>query len=75
VSLRIVQNPPDKYHPQQDSELLTEMYGAQVQNLNFDKLMNGGVLHTKLWVIDEQHFYLGSANMDWRSLTQVVGKL
>uniref|UniRef100_A0A183BYH3 PLD phosphodiesterase domain-containing protein n=1 Tax=Globodera pallida TaxID=36090 RepID=A0A183BYH3_GLOPA len=30
-----------------------------------------GVLHTKLWVIDNRHFYLGSANMDWQSLTEV----
>lgn len=29
------------------------------------------MLHTKLWVIDKKHAYLGSANMDWRSLTQV----
>lgn len=34
-------------------------------------LLGGGVLHTKLWIIDRRHFYLGSANMDWRALTQV----
>lgn len=39
--------------------------------MNFPKLMGGGVLHTKLWIVDEQHFYVGSANMDWRSLTEV----
>jgi phospholipase D3/4 len=33
--------------------------------------MGGGVLHTKLWIIDGEHFYVGSANMDWRSLTEV----
>ena len=43
----------------------------QVRSLNFTKLMGGGVLHTKLWIIDHQHFYVGSANMDWRSLTEV----
>lgn len=42
-----------------------------MRSLNFNKLLGGGVLHTKLWIIDRQHFYLGSANMDWRSLTQV----
>ncbi|XP_030240665.1 phospholipase D3 [Drosophila navojoa] len=35
------------------------------------KLANEGALHTKMWIVDGQHFYLGSANMDWRSLTQV----
>jgi phospholipase D3/4 len=43
----------------------------QVRSVNFPKLMGGGVLHTKLWIIDGEHFYVGSANMDWRSLTEV----
>lgn len=29
------------------------------------------MLHTKLWVVDRTHVYVGSANMDWRSLSQV----
>lgn len=33
--------------------------------------LTSGVLHTKFWVIDKKHVYIGSANMDWRSLTQV----
>lgn len=33
--------------------------------------LTGGVLHSKFWVVDGQHVYVGSANMDWRSLTQV----
>ncbi|XP_049754744.1 5'-3' exonuclease PLD4 isoform X3 [Elephas maximus indicus] len=35
------------------------------------KQLTGGVLHSKFWVVDGRHLYLGSANMDWRSLTQV----
>lgn len=31
----------------------------------------GGILHTKSWSVDGQHFYIGSANFDWRSLTHV----
>lgn len=31
-----------------------------------------GVLHTKMWLVDKKHFYIGSANLDWRSLTQVL---
>uniref|UniRef100_G3UL33 5'-3' exonuclease PLD3 n=1 Tax=Loxodonta africana TaxID=9785 RepID=G3UL33_LOXAF len=41
--------------------------GRMVDNAEADH----GVLHTKFWVVDQTHFYLGSANMDWRSLTQV----
>lgn len=32
--------------------------------------LTGGVLHSKFWVVDGRHVYVGSANMDWRSLTQ-----
>lgn len=33
--------------------------------------LTGGVLHSKFWIVDGRHVYVGSANMDWRSLTQV----
>ncbi|EPB79928.1 phospholipase D domain protein [Ancylostoma ceylanicum] len=31
----------------------------------------GGILHTKSWAVDGKHLYVGSANFDWRALTQV----
>ncbi|XP_032260565.1 phospholipase D4 isoform X2 [Phoca vitulina] len=43
--------------------------GAQVRFVPMRKL-TGGVLHSKFWVVDGRHIYLGSANMDWRALTQ-----
>ncbi|VUZ48242.1 unnamed protein product [Hymenolepis diminuta] len=45
--------------------------GAKVKYLDVTKLLTTGVQHAKLWTADNQHGYLGSANMDWRSLTQV----
>ena len=44
--------------------------GAEVREVNLSAV-TGGIVHTKLWVVDQKHFYLGSANMDWRSLSQV----
>ncbi|NWI08799.1 PLD3 Phospholipase, partial [Crypturellus soui] len=44
--------------------------GAAVRAVDMPRL-TGGVLHTKLWLVDGAHLYIGSANMDWRSLTQV----
>lgn len=38
------------------------------------KALTGGIVHTKLWVVDQKHLYVGSANMDWRSLSQVEKK-
>lgn len=69
--LRIVQIPPNQEYPNLDSEALQSMGVATVQNLDIRKLIGSGLLHTKLWVVDSKHFYVGSANMDWRSLTQV----
>ncbi|KAM7536163.1 hypothetical protein Aperf_G00000090146 [Anoplocephala perfoliata] len=45
--------------------------GAKVKYLDVSRLLKAGVQHAKLWSIDNQHGYIGSANMDWRSLTQV----
>nr|XP_046179014.1 5'-3' exonuclease PLD3 isoform X2 [Oncorhynchus gorbuscha] len=44
--------------------------GAEVREVDLQSV-TGGIVHTKLWVVDQKHLYLGSANMDWRSLTQV----
>ena len=44
---------------------------ATVKYLDFNKLIGSGVLHTKFWIVDRKHFYVGSANLDWRALTQV----
>ena len=71
VTLRIVQNTPNDEYPSLDSQALQKMGVASVLNLNITKLIGSGILHTKLWVVDSKHFYMGSANMDWRSLTQV----
>ncbi|XP_045449871.1 5'-3' exonuclease PLD3-like [Melitaea cinxia] len=71
IDLKIAQNWPTKSNPNIDTEYLVKKKAAQVRSLNFSKLLGGGVLHTKFWIVDRKHFYIGSANMDWRSLTQV----
>ncbi|CAI5780783.1 5' [Podarcis lilfordi] len=69
VTLRIAVNPPSSRMPCSDLQPLEES-GAQIRKVNFPEL-TGGVLHTKFWIVDQQHIFLGSANMDWRALTQV----
>jgi phospholipase D3/4 len=32
----------------------------------------GGILHQKIWLFDDKVAYIGSANMDWKSLSQVM---
>ncbi|KAK0149901.1 Phospholipase D3 [Merluccius polli] len=67
VKLQLAVNAPQT--STQDTAVLAAT-GAEVREVSLDNL-TGGILHTKLWVVDHKHLYLGSANMDWRSLSQV----
>ncbi|XP_018088791.1 5'-3' exonuclease PLD3 isoform X2 [Xenopus laevis] len=69
VTLRVAVNPPNSPLRSRDISALKDS-GADVRVVDLPKLTDG-VLHTKFWVVDNEHFYIGSANMDWRSLTQV----
>ena len=54
-----------------DTDALEKIEGIEVRTLDVERLVGGGIIHTKLWLVDGQHIYLGSANMDWRSFTEV----
>lgn len=71
INLRIVQNIENKRLPNKDTRILAKEAFAKVRSLNVAKFLGSGILHTKMWLIDRTHFYVGSANLDWRSLTQV----
>ncbi|XP_071810219.1 5'-3' exonuclease PLD3-like [Asterias amurensis] len=71
IAIRIAENKPSEDSPDEDTVGLQKAGAADVHILDFDKLMGGGVLHTKLWIVDRKHVFIGSPNMDWRSLTQV----
>ncbi|XP_046905424.1 5'-3' exonuclease PLD3 isoform X2 [Hypomesus transpacificus] len=67
LKLQIAVNGPES--SSQDTSDLSAT-GAEVREVDLNSI-TGGIVHTKLWVVDQKHLYLGSANMDWRSLTQV----
>ncbi|TRZ10480.1 hypothetical protein HGM15179_016621 [Zosterops borbonicus] len=69
VSVRVAVSAPSAKAPLDDLKAL-ESSGAAVRTVDLPRL-TGGVLHTKFWLVDGAHLYVGSANMDWRSLTQV----
>ncbi|XP_058663038.1 5'-3' exonuclease PLD4 isoform X2 [Ammospiza caudacuta] len=69
VSLYIAASSPTLATKSRDLEILEEK-GAHVKKIDFGHL-TGGVLHSKFWIVDMKHVYIGSANMDWRSLSQV----
>uniref|UniRef100_A0A915PHU9 PLD phosphodiesterase domain-containing protein n=1 Tax=Setaria digitata TaxID=48799 RepID=A0A915PHU9_9BILA len=72
VRIRIAQNHPSATFPQLDSSYFFDYGYAKVRSLDMSRLIgDDGVLHTKFWIIDSRHIYIGSANMDWKSLTEV----
>jgi phospholipase D3/4 len=74
VIIRILQSPgfAEEGAPQESTRLAAQ-FPDQVEVRQIDLLpwFGGGIMHHKNWVIDGRSLYLGSANMDWRSLTQV----
>ncbi|XP_012502523.1 PREDICTED: phospholipase D4-like [Propithecus coquereli] len=69
VSLAVATSSPTLARESTDLQALAAR-GAQVRRVPMGHLTRG-VLHSKFWVVDGRHVYVGSANMDWRSLTQV----
>ncbi|OXA58455.1 5'-3' exonuclease PLD3 [Folsomia candida] len=71
IKIKIAQNIASDQYPNLDTLNLKNAKAAEVRSLDFDRLVGSGVLHTKMWVVDRTHVYVGSANFDWKSLTQV----
>ncbi|XP_010736554.2 phospholipase D4 [Larimichthys crocea] len=69
VSVRVVTSVPSVPTNSTDLKVLKQK-GVHVRKVNFGRLMKG-VLHSKFWIVDRKHVFIGSANMDWRALTQV----
>jgi phospholipase D3/4 len=69
VKIRIAVNEDANSLKSTDLQLLKSV--ADIRELNFSRLVGAGILHTKFIIVDNKHFYIGSANMDWRSLTHV----
>ncbi|KAF3843983.1 hypothetical protein F7725_016031 [Dissostichus mawsoni] len=44
-------------------------HNAEIHFVNMTAFTRGG-LHSSFWVVDRKHIYIGSADMDWRSLSK-----
>ncbi|XP_072964002.1 uncharacterized protein [Typha angustifolia] len=72
VDIRIVQHSgvyPD--YVQETSDLASGRPNVQNRTLLFSEWWGSGIVHTKVWISDGTDIYIGSANNDWKSLTQV----
>lgn len=55
VKIRIAQSAPSNVSPNIDTQIFVKKRAAEVRSVNFERLLGGGVLHTKFWIVDQQH--------------------
>lgn len=78
VHIRIFQAPgfsknKSQPPPKQESDRLQDEFPDQISihTMEITKWYGGsGIMHQKIWIFDERHLYIGSANMDWKSISQ-----
>jgi phospholipase D3/4 len=73
IAIRILQSPGFSGQ-KQESEQLKESFPDKVTIHSIEMGQwygGGGIMHQKIWIFDARHVYLGSANMDWKSISQV----
>ncbi len=73
VKIRILQSPGFSGGEQESEKLRKEFPDAiSIHSVEMGKWYGGGgIMHQKIWIFDARHIYLGSANMDWKSIAQV----
>ena len=73
VSIRILQSPGFSGQ-KQESDTFREQFPNRISIHSIDMgkwYGGGGIMHQKVWIFDSRHVYVGSANMDWKSISQV----
>jgi phospholipase D3/4 len=63
--------PPKDPGDNVDGSSLQRRGAVERRSLHFSRLFGSGAMHSKFIIVDQRHLYLGSANLDWRSLNQV----
>src|SRR5215475_10769304 len=72
VAIRILQSPGFSGKKQESDSLREEFPDrVSIHSVEMGKWYGGGIMHQKIWIFDARHLYLGSANMDWKSISQV----
>jgi len=73
VSIRLVENGQmdnDTHWENADGRALAAEGVLSRRLLDYGRLSLHGIMHSKFIVADHRHFYVGSANLDWRSIDQ-----
>lgn len=58
-------------YTKEPSSLAARRPNVKSVTLLLDKWWGSGIVHAKVWISDNRDVYIGSANNDWKSLTQV----
>ncbi|XP_021758048.1 phospholipase D Z-like [Chenopodium quinoa] len=72
VKVRLLQHSgvyPD--YTKEPSDLAAGRPNVENVTLLLGNWWGSGIVHAKVWISDERNVYIGSANNDWKSLTQV----
>ncbi|KAK9027175.1 hypothetical protein V6N11_067018 [Hibiscus sabdariffa] len=72
VDIRLLQHSgvyPD--YTKEPSSLASGRPNVKSVTLLLEKWWGSGIVHAKVWISDNRDVYIGSANNDWKSLTQV----
>lgn len=72
VDIRLLQHSgvyPD--YTEEPTTLASGRENVKSETLLLDKWWGSGIVHTKVWISNRRDVYIGSANNDWKSLTQV----
>uniref|UniRef100_A0A2P2LTN3 Phospholipase D Z-like isoform X1 n=1 Tax=Rhizophora mucronata TaxID=61149 RepID=A0A2P2LTN3_RHIMU len=72
VNVRLLQHSgvyPD--YTKEPFELASGRPNVNCVTLLLSKWWGSGIVHAKVWIVDGKDVYIGSANNDWKSLTQV----
>jgi len=71
VQIYMVVQKPSASMPNEDAIYYNKNGIAKVVFIDWSSILSYGILHTKMIIADNSSFYVGSANTDWESLTQV----
>uniref|UniRef100_A0A1I7U6R2 PLD phosphodiesterase domain-containing protein n=1 Tax=Caenorhabditis tropicalis TaxID=1561998 RepID=A0A1I7U6R2_9PELO len=71
VKIRIAQDGASNLSDNEESAYLVREGLAEVREINVTRLIGSGIIHTKFVLSDISTLYVGSANMDWKSFSEV----
>jgi phospholipase D3/4 len=74
VRIRVLESPGFSASSKPESAALRDEFPQVVEVFQIDMSRwygGSGIMHQKIWIFDGRDIYIGSANMDWKSITQV----